>query len=260
MSESVDQNAGFAALSDSRLEFQISSDKLTLLSEEDVADLEAALGHSFSNRELLEHALTHASVARTRLDSNERLEFLGDAIMGVVVCEYLFHSFPEYSEGELTRIKSAVVSRHTCTKMSNRLGLGQFLLLGKGLAMHERIPGSVLAAVFESIVAAIFLDGGWPAAEKFILKMLSDEITRTAKTSHGHNFKSQLQQVAQKQFGETPMYRVLDEKGPDHSKCFEIAASIGTKMFPSAWGPSKKEAEQSAARNAIEAIEGPEQG
>ena len=260
MSESTDQAAGFAALSDSRLEFRISSDKLTLLSEDDVADLEAALGHSFSNRELLEHALTHASVARTRLESNERLEFLGDAIMGVVVCEFLFHSFPEYSEGELTRIKSAVVSRHTCTKLSDRLGLGQFLLLGKGLAMHERIPGSVLAAVFESIVAAIFLDGGWPAAEKFILKMLSEEITRTAKTSHGHNYKSQLQQVAQKQFGETPMYRVLDEKGPDHSKCFEIAASIGTKMFPSAWGPSKKEAEQAAARNAIEAIEGPEQG
>jgi ribonuclease-3 len=256
MSESTDGTAGFAALSDSRQEFQVSSDKLTLLSEDDVADLEAMLGHSFSNRGLLEHALTHASVARTRLESNERLEFLGDAIMGVVVCEFLFHSFPEYSEGELTRIKSAVVSRHTCTKMSNRLGLGQFLLLGKGLAMHERIPGSVLAAVFESIVAAIFLDGGWPAAEKFILGMLADEITRIAGTSHGHNYKSQLQQVAQKQFGETPLYRVLDEKGPDHSKCFEIAASVGTKLFPSAWGPSKKEAEQSAARNAIAAIEG----
>ncbi len=256
MTEHTDTASGFAALVDARQEYQVSSDKLALLSEDDVADLEAALGHSFSNRELLEHALTHASTARTRLESNERLEFLGDAIMGVVVCEFLFHSYPEYSEGELTRIKSSVVSRHTCTKMSNRLGLGQFLLLGKGLAMHERIPGSVLAAVFESVVAAIFLDGGWPAAEKFILAMLTDEITRVAETSHGHNFKSQLQQVAQKQFGETPLYRVLDEKGPDHSKCFEIAASIGTKMFPSAWGPSKKEAEQSAARNAIEAIDG----
>ena len=259
MSESIDRTAAVAALANARLEYQVSSDKLARLSEDDVAALERTLDHSFSNRELLEHALTHASTARTRLESNERLEFLGDAIMGVVVCEFLFHSYPDYSEGELTRIKSAVVSRHTCTKMSEQLGLGRFLLLGKGLAMHERIPGSVLAAVFESIVAAIFLDGGWPAAEKFILKMLTGEITRTAKTSHGQNFKSQLQQVAQKQFGETPMYRVLDEKGPDHSKCFEIAASIGTRMFSSAWGPSKKEAEQAAARNAIEAIEGPEQ-
>lgn len=255
MSESTDRMTALVALADARQEYQVSSDKLTLLSEDEAADLEDALGHSFNNRQLLEHALTHSSVARTRLESNERLEFLGDAIMGVAVCEFLFHSFPDYSEGELTRIKSAVVSRHTCTKMSNRLGLGQFLLLGKGLAMHERIPGSVLAGVFESIVAAIFLDGGWAAAEKFILGMLTDEITRSARTAHGQNFKSQLQQLAQKQFGETPQYRVLDEKGPDHSKCFEVAAEIGTKMYPSAWGPSKKEAEQSAAKNAIDAVE-----
>ncbi len=231
-----------------------------MLTQEQMDQAQQILKHTFKDHELLQRAFVHASVTDSRIDSNERLEFLGDAIMGVVVCEFLFHSYPEYSEGELTRTKSAVVSRHTCTKMSDQLGLGQFLLLGKGLAMHERIPGSVLAAVFESIVAAIFLDGGWPAAEQFILGMLTDEITRVAKTTHGHNFKSQLQQVAQKQFGETPMYRVLDEKGPDHSKCFEIAASIGTRMFSSAWGPSKKEAEQSAAKNAIEAIEGPEPG
>ncbi|MBI1311239.1 ribonuclease III [bacterium] len=260
MSESASPITEVAALAAARQGYQLPCDTLTLLSEDDVSDLEQALGHSFQNRQLLEHALTHASVARTRLESNERLEFLGDAIMGVVVCEFLFHSFPEYSEGELTRIKSAVVSRHTCTKLSNKLGLGQFLLLGKGLAMHERIPGSVLAAVFESIVAGIFLDGGWAAAEKFVLEMLGDEIARIAKTSHGQNFKSQLQQVAQKEFGETPQYKVLDEKGPDHSKCFEIAAAIGTKMYPSAWGPSKKEAEQSAAKNAIDAIEVAEQG
>ncbi len=260
MSSSNDRFTEFAALADARREYHFSSNSLTVISEDDACDLEDLLGHTFQNRQLLEHALTHASVAQTRLESNERMEFLGDAILGVVVCEFLFHSFPDYSEGELTRIKSAVVSRHTCTKMSQRLSLGPFLLLGKGLAMHEQVPGSVLAAVFEAMIAAIFLDGGWAAAEKFILGTLTDEITRIAKTTHGHNFKSQLQQVAQKQLGQTPQYKVLDEKGPDHSKCFEVAAAIGTKLYPSAWGPSKKEAEQGAAKNALDAIEAATQG
>lgn len=255
MTDSTDRPDGPAALAGAREQYRVPSEKLSLLSADEARKLESAIGYSFRNHQLLEHALTHASVAPTRLESNERLEFLGDAIMGVVVCEFLFHSFPEYSEGELTRIKSAAVSRHTCTRISNRLGLGRFLLLGKGLAMNERIPGSVLAAVFESIVAAIFLDGGWKAAEEFILRMLSGEITRIAESTHGQNFKSQLQQVAQKKFGETPMYRVLDEKGPDHSKCFEIAAEIGTTMYASAWGPSKKQAEQEAAKNALQAID-----
>jgi ribonuclease III len=216
---------------------------------------QAVLQYSFSDPAMLKQALTHASISLTRLASNERMEFLGDAIMGAIVCEELFRQFPDYAEGELTRIKSSVVSRHTCTKVSNELDFGRFVFLGKGLAVHERIPSSILAALFESIIAAIYLDGGWEPAQRFVLRALSGEIDRAARTSHGQNFKSQFQQLAQKDSGATPVYRLLDEKGPDHSKCFEVAASIGSKEFPSAWGASKKEAEQNAAQKALEQLE-----
>jgi ribonuclease-3 len=218
-------------------------------------ECQAVLRYSFSDPSMLKQALTHASISLTRLASNERLEFLGDAIMGAAVCEELFRQFPEYAEGELTRIKSSVVSRHTCARVSGDLQLGRFVFLGKGLAIHDRIPSSILAALFESIIAAIYLDGGWEPARGFVLRTLSDEIARVVNTSHGQNFKSQLQQLSQKDSGDTPVYRLLDEKGPDHSKCFEIAASIGSKVFPSAWGANKKEAEQNAAQKALEQLE-----
>jgi len=223
--------------------------------DEKLAECEQAIGYTFSDRNILKHSLTHSSIAPTRGQSNERLEFLGDAIMGAAVCEHLFDKYPDYSEGELTRIKSAVVSRQTCAKMSDALKFDRFLLLGKGLAIHDRIPSSVLAAVFEAIIAAIYLDGGWSAAKKFVLDTLSDEVSRVGKSTHGQNYKSQLQQIAQKNFGETPAYKMLDEKGPDHAKCFQIAAAIGSQLFPAAWGPSKKEAEQNAAQNALGSID-----
>jgi ribonuclease-3 len=223
--------------------------------DDTLAECEESIGYKFSDRNILKHSLTHSSIAPTRGQSNERLEFLGDAIMGAAVCEYLFESYPDYSEGELTRIKSAVVSRLTCAKMSNSLSFDRYLLLGKGLAIHDRIPSSVLAAVFESIIAAIYLDGGWSAAKDFVLRTLSEEVARVGKSTHGQNYKSQLQQIAQKNFGETPAYKMLDEKGPDHAKCFQIAAAIGSQMFPAAWGPSKKEAEQNAAQHALESID-----
>lgn len=216
---------------------------------------QTVLGYTFSDPGILQQALTHASISHTRLASNERLEFLGDAIMGAIVCEELFRLFPEHPEGELTRIKSTVVSRHTCAKVSRSLQFGQFVFLGKGLAIHSKIPSSILAALFESIIAALYLDGGWEPARNFVITALSPEISRVARTSHGQNFKSQLQQLAQKDSGETPVYRLIDEKGPDHAKCFEVAAAIGVKMFPSAWGASKKEAEQNAAAKALEVLE-----
>ena len=216
---------------------------------------EKAIGYLFSDRRLLRQSLTHASISQTRLASNERLEFLGDAILGAVICEELFRRFPDYAEGELTRIKSSVVSRHTCAKVSQTLEFGRFVFLGKGLAGHSGIPNPILAAVFESVIAGVYLDGGWEPAREFILRSLDMEISRVARTTHGQNFKSQLQQLAQKDSGETPIYRLLDEKGPDHAKCFEVAAAIGRKVFPSAWGASKKESEQSAAQKALEAIQ-----
>ncbi len=212
---------------------------------------EERIGYRFNNRSLLRSALTHASGAQHRLASNERLEFLGDAILGAVVCEHLFRRFPEYLEGELTKIKSIVVSRATCAKISSRLGLEEFLILGKGMTTHPTLPLSLLADVFESLVAAIYLDGGAAAAEEFIQRHMADEIELAAGGDHGGNFKSILQQVAQREYGTTPTYHLLDEKGPDHSKCFKISAQIGRNRYQPAWGRNKKEAEQRAARNAL---------
>lgn len=217
---------------------------------ETLSECERVLDYQFRDRSLLQRCLTHSSIARTRLDSNERLEFLGDAILGTVVCELLFHRFPEKTEGELTRIKSVVVSRTTCARLSVELRLSEFLQLGKGLADFEKIPVSIQAAVFESIVAGIYLDGGLEVVRAFLTRLIEPEIDRTVESTHGRNYKSLLQQLVQKNQRGTPMYRLLDECGPDHSKCFKIAAVVGVDAFPAAWGPNKKEAEQRAAENA----------
>jgi ribonuclease-3 len=219
-------------------------------------DCQTAIGYRFQNTDLLRAALTHASGADSRLASNERLEFLGDAILGLVVCERLFLCFPDYLEGELTKIKSVVVSRRTCAHISRQLRLEEFLIMGKGMNSATAFPASVLADVFESMVAAIYLDGGLEPARDFILKHMGPEIDQVAEGAHGGNYKSVLQQLAQREFGSTPLYQLLDEKGPDHSKCFKIAAVIGRQTYASAWGRNKKEAEQKAALNALSQING----
>ena len=215
-------------------------------------ECQAVIGYSFRDPDLLREALTHASGANHRLLSNERLEFLGDSILGAVVCELLFRKYPDYQEGELTRIKSIVVSRRTCAKISAALGLDQFLYLGKGMGSHDRTPPSVLADVFESLIGAILIDGGIEAARSFIITHIEPEIDAAVDGQDGINYKSNLQQVAQRQFGETPTYQLLDEKGPDHSKCFEVCVCIDGRRFTSAWGPNKKMAEQKAALLALE--------
>lgn len=214
-------------------------------------ECERRIGYRFSDQSLLRSALTHASGAEHRLASNERLEFLGDSILGAVVCELLFHQYPEYLEGDLTKIKSIVVSRRTCAKISDALGMQEFLILGKGMTTHPTIPPSVLADVFESIIAAVYLDGGDQAAREFVEKYIGPEIELAAGGEVGSNYKSLLQQLAQREHGTTPTYQLLDEKGPDHSKCFKIAAQIGHHRYQAAWGRNKKEAEQRAARNAL---------
>ncbi len=219
-------------------------------------ECERQLGYVFSDKGLLHAALTHASGADHRLASNERLEFLGDAILGAIVCEQLFHKYPEYLEGDLTKIKSVVVSRQTCAKLSGLLNMERFLILGKGMATHPSIPTSLLADVFESLVAAIYLDGGDDAVQKFLLPRIIPEIELAAEGESASNYKSLLQQLAQREHGTTPSYQLLDEKGPDHSKCFKIAAQIGNNRFQAAWGRNKKEAEQRAARNALSEIKG----
>ena len=217
---------------------------------------EHRLDYQFRDKLLLRAALTHASGAEHRLASNERLEFLGDAILGLVVCEMLFRQFPNYLEGDLTKIKSVVVSRQTCAKVSEALGLQEFLILGKGMSTNPTVPPSVLADVFESLVAAIYLDGGLAAAEPFIRAYIGPEVELAAAGEMGANYKSLLQQFAQREFGSTPTYHLLDEKGPDHSKCFKISAHFGGKRYQPAWGRNKKEAEQRAASNALSELKG----
>jgi len=212
---------------------------------------EEAIGYRFKNPALLRAALTHASVASNRLESNERLEFLGDAILGMVVCQYLYDHYPDYLEGSLTKIKSAVVARKTCAEIAESLGLSKCLFLGNGISGRAKLPTSLPAGVFESLIAAMAIDGGPEQVKQFILRHMIPHIEQAVASEYQHNHKSQLQQYAQKTLGATPVYEFLDEKGPDHSKCFEVAVCIGDQRFPSAWGPNKKEAEQKAAYNAL---------
>ena len=218
--------------------------------------LQQRIDYEFQDEGLLLAALTHASGAEHRLASNERLEFLGDAILGEVVCEMLYRQYPDYLEGDLTRIKSIVVSRQTCAKLSIALGMQEFLILGKGMTTHPSVPPSLLANVFESLVAAIYLDGGDAAARRFISDAMEEEIELAAGGETGSNYKSLLQQLAQREQGTTPTYQLLDEKGPDHSKCFQVAAQVGDSRYQPAWGRNKKEAEQRAARNALHQLSG----
>ncbi len=221
------------------------------MDEDSLTRCQEALGYTFTDLSLLSTAMTHASAAMNRLQSNERLEFFGDSILGMVVCRYLFENYPEYLEGELTKIKSAVVSGKTCADIAERLGLGQYLVLGNGISPKAKLPMSLTAAALEAVIAAIALDGGTERAREFILKHAIPEIEHAVASEHQENYKSQLQQHVQKELGVTPVYELLDEKGPDHSKCFEVAVCIAGQRFPSAWGPSKKEAEQKAARRAL---------
>ncbi len=233
------------------------SPELTTQREAEILeDCQEALGYHFRQPDLLRAALTHTSGAETRGASNERLEFLGDAVLGLVTCEQLFLRFPDYQEGDLTKVKSVVVSRRTCARISRILGLDEFLFLGKGMHLHHVVPSNLMADVFESLVGAIYLDGGLEPARAFILKYIGPEIEHVAGGNSGVNFKSQLQQVGQREFGQTPQYDLLDEKGPDHSKCFKVAAVIGRRRYPAAWGRTKKEAEQKAAVNALAHING----
>jgi ribonuclease-3 len=209
------------------------------------------IGYRFRDVALLQAALTHSSSASSRVDSYERLEFLGDAVLGLVVCQELYERLPDAMEGELTKIKSAVVSRKTCAQVAEKLRLPDALSLGQGMEPGDQLPKSLAAGVLESVIGAVYIDGGLDAAREFILTHMADEIRETTDSEHQFNYKSQLQQHAQRQLNGTPIYELLDEKGPDHSKCFEVAVTIGRRQFPGAWGPSKKEAEQKAAKLAL---------
>lgn len=212
------------------------------------------LKYTFKDASLLEKALIHTSCKLEYNGSNERMEFLGDAVLGVIISSYLYNTFPGFSEGELTRIKSVVVSQPILAEAGNRLGLGKYIAVGKGLHGKHGFPRSIIANVFEAIVAAIYLDGGIYAAGDFVLTHLSEEIELTSRDEHARNYKSLLQQYCQKYLNTTPQYKLIGQHGPDHGKTFEVVVVIKDNAYGQGRGKSKKEAEQLAAEETLNAL------
>lgn len=226
----------------------------SIVSPEVLRRAENIINYTFDDPAILAQALTHASIADQRLDSNERLEFLGDAVLGFVVCEYLFAEYPDLLEGELTKIKSTVVSRQTCAKVAEQMKLHELIAIGKGMQGRPELPQSLSAAVFESISGALYLDGGYETARDFILNSLESTILSAAASGHQQNFKSVLQQHTQSNELPPPTYVLVDEQGPDHSKSFAVAVEIDGDRYPACWARSKKRAEQKAALKALQDI------
>ncbi len=222
----------------------------------DLKQCERQLEYAFRDRNLLFEAITHASSSNTRLSSYERMEFLGDSILGFIVCEYLYQTQPDWLEGQLTKIKSVVVSRQTCARLGADLGLEEFLVVGKGIGNRGPVPTSLLANAFESIVAAIYLDGGMEPTKRFLMRFVPQQVDMAIAGDSDANYKSDFQQFAQKKFGLPPTYKMIGDRGPDHEKWFQVVALLGKQQFPPAWGRNKKEAEQRAAANALAEIEG----
>lgn len=221
------------------------------MEQDRIAACQEAVGHQFREPAWLEKALTHSSNRSDLGLSNERMEFLGDAILGMVVSEYLFHTYQGHPEGELTAVKSIVVSERTLARQSRALRLDQFLSVGRGMSHGRRLPNSVVANVFEALVAAVYLDQGLEAARAFVLRNLEREIHEAERTKQVKNCKSALQQLVQRKRGCTPTYTVIEESGPDHAKSFRVVTLIEGVEYGTGWGRNKKEAEQHSARETL---------
>ena len=220
-----------------------------------IKDLEAAIGYRFKNITLLQNALTHSSYANERwhnsLKSNERLEFLGDSILGMVVAEYLYKTFPDRPEGELTRMRADMVCEKTLASVAARIDLGRHLMLGNGEEQSGgRSRDSILADAVESVIAASFLDGGMEAARKLIEKFILVEVP--VKKLNNADYKTALQELVQQKKNQTLSYRLVGESGPDHDKRFDVEVSLNGQVIGIGSGSSKKRAEQMAAQAALE--------
>jgi ribonuclease-3 len=219
------------------------------------AILEEKLAYTFRDASLCESALTHKSWMNETLETertdNERLEFLGDAVLSLVTSDMLMKRFPEHPEGELSKARAAVVNEAGLARVAEMLLLGQWIFLGKG---EEQAGGrqkrSLLANTFEALVGAVYLDGGFAAAFQVIERLLSPVIADVPSAA-SKDYKSRLQELAQAKLQTAPTYTVLSEQGPDHAKTFEIAILIGDKEYGRAFGRSKKEAQQNAAERAL---------
>ena len=220
-----------------------------------IKDLEAAIGYRFKNISLLQNALTHSSYANERwhnsLLSNERLEFLGDAILGMTVAKYLYQTFPDRPEGELTRMRADMVCEQTLAKVAARIDLGKHLLLGNGEEQGGgRTRNSILADAVESVIAACYLDGGLESAQRFIEQFILVEVP--VKQLHNADYKTALQELVQQKKNQVLTYTLVGESGPDHDKKFDVEVKLNGVVVGSGSGSSKKRAEQDAARVAIE--------
>ena len=220
--------------------------------------LEEKLGYTFQNRSLLENALTHSSCAnesRGRLLSNERLEFLGDSILGMVVADHLYRNHPDLPEGELTRTRAALVCEESLVEVAQELNLGQYLQLGKGEeAGGGRQRPSIQADAVEAVLAAVYLDGGIGSARKIIQKyILSREVAGLTKP---RDYKTALQELVQRESGQVLRYRLTGEEGPDHNKRFFVEVDLNGTSIGAGNGRSKKEAEQMAAKTAVTTLAG----
>ncbi len=225
-----------------------------------IKELEMKISYQFKNLELLNQALTHKSYINeysfSPSASNERLEFLGDTVLGLIIANKLFITYPEHSEGELSVLKAAVVNEQQLAQVARELELGCYLLLGKG---EERTGGrekdSLLADAYEALLGAIYLDGGMKKAQDSVLLQFSGIFQDLTEKGPTLDFKTRLQEISQEQFKIIPNYSVINEWGPDHEKTFEVQVSIKNKIYSSGLGKSKKEAEQKAAAEAIKIIQ-----
>ncbi len=223
-----------------------------------IKDLETAIGYRFHNISLLQNALAHSSYANERwhdsLKSNERLEFLGDSILGMVVAEYLYRSFPDRPEGELTRMRADMVCETSLAAVADKIGLGGHLMLGHG---EERFGGrqraSILADAVESVIAASFLDGGMDAAKAFIARFILTEVP--VKQLHNADYKTALQELVQQKKDQVLTYELIGESGPDHDKEFRVQVSLNGTPIGVGIGRSKKRAEQDAAHKALDTLQ-----
>lgn len=221
---------------------------------ESTSKIEARLGYEFKDKTLLALAFIHRSFVNENRDiigHNERLEFLGDSILGMLVAEYLYRNLPETPEGELSSLRSKLVEATSCVDYVQKLNISQHILLGKGEKMNDgRGRETILADLFEAIMGAIFLDGGIEAARDFFFNNFSDDIQKILQTPI-RNWKALLQDFCQKKFQKPPIYKVLEESGPDHSKIFKISVYINDHQLGHGEGSSKKEAQQAAAEDAL---------
>ena len=220
--------------------------------------LEERLGYTFQNRRLLENALTHSSYANENKakgeSSNERLEFLGDSVLGMVVADHLYRNHPDLPEGELTRTRAALVCEESLVEVAGQLELGQYLKLGRGEdAGGGRQRPSIQADAVEAVIAAVYLDGGIGSARKLITRFI---LTNNRREQEGviRDFKTALQELVQRESGQVLTYHLLGESGPDHAKVFSVAVELNGKPLGAGEGRSKKEAEQAAAKAAVEKL------